>query len=332
MHGKKIVQILKVIDLIARPNGATTKEILEILEKTDRKVPQRVIMTIEGIGFPVNEEDDETSRYKRFVLDREFAKRFQKSGVPDFSFKLSEIVALYFMRAQAKTIAGSSIEDDLEPVFKRLDAFVPEGMDEKVQDLNRLFVTTDKLSKDYAGKERIIEDLIDAVLEKQTCFVEYDSFESGKVVKFRIDPLHIFEHSGGLYLFVRSTKYDSILVLALERIITLTTTGDTFDYPNGFDPKGRLDKSFDLIFDGDFETSIWVSASQARYVRERKYFQNQNIKDNPDGSIILHLKTSGRYSVMRWVLSQGSEVEVIAPEDFREEVKRELEVARGFYD
>ncbi|MFW6236376.1 MAG: WYL domain-containing protein [Desulfovibrionales bacterium] len=45
---------------------------------------------------------------------------------------------------------------------------------------------------------------------------------------------------------------------------------------------------------------------------------------NPDGSIILELTTSGRYEVMRWVLAFGAEAEVLEPKAMREEIASSL--------
>jgi len=62
------------------------------------------------------------------------------------------------------------------------------------------------------------------------------------------------------------------------------------------------------------------SAEVARYIKERRWAKVQTIIDEADGSVVLELKTSGWYDVKKWVLSFGSEAELLEPEALRQEV------------
>lgn len=73
------------------------------------------------------------------------------------------------------------------------------------------------------------------------------------------------------------------------------------------------------------------SAEQARYVKERRWAANQAITDQPDGSVILEMQTSGRWDVKRWVLSFGADAEVLEPEDLRAEICEELKTLTRAY-
>jgi predicted DNA-binding transcriptional regulator YafY len=65
---------------------------------------------------------------------------------------------------------------------------------------------------------------------------------------------------------------------------------------------------------------IRFSADQARYIRERRWADEQTLEDEGDGAVILSLHTSGWWDVKRWVLSFGCSAEVLEPEDLRNEM------------
>ncbi|MBN2140569.1 MAG: WYL domain-containing protein [Desulfovibrionaceae bacterium] len=74
-----------------------------------------------------------------------------------------------------------------------------------------------------------------------------------------------------------------------------------------------------------------MPASDAKYILERKFFQRQDIREQPDGSLLIHVETSGRWDLIHWVLSRGAEVELPEPEDLREELKPEIDVLAERY-
>ena len=84
----------------------------------------------------------------------------------------------------------------------------------------------------------------------------------------------------------------------MERINDVNPTGATSTYPHDFDPDEKLKDAFGLVYDDPLDVEIWFSATQARYIRERIWAIDQQIIDQDDGSIILNIKTSGRFQ--RW--------------------------------
>jgi predicted DNA-binding transcriptional regulator YafY len=160
-----------------------------------------------------------------------------------------------------------------------------------------LIISADKFSKDYEEKEEIIEGLTEAMLQQKTCRVEYHSFNDDKIKNFKIDPLKFFDWKGGLYLFVRTTSYGHIRMLAVERIEKLETGKASFEYPNDFKPEELLDEAFGVVYDDPITVKIRFSANQARYIR------------------------AGWWDVRQWILSFGPDAELLEPKEMREEMK-----------
>lgn len=331
MRGKRLVHLLKSIELLSRPQGATIKDLCVALAREDRNAAYRAIRTIEDLGFPVYDLLSDDGKTKCWKFDESYLKRLPNVSVPDYSFTQADIVSLYLLRAQASASRGNFFEKRLDKVFERLDAFVPEGLSKKLQKIGSIFLSADNNTKDYSGKEGIIDELASAIIESVSCDIEYNSFSKDKVVSFRIDPLHIFEYASGLYAFYRSTEHGDVRKLAVERIQAIKLTNNHFNPPSCFDAQETLDSAFELIDNDPISVSVAVSSAQARYVKERIYFQNQTIDEIPDGSIIVHLETSGRWDVIRWVLAMGDGAQILSPPEIRREIQSTIEKMRASY-
>ncbi len=201
----------------------------------------------------------------------------------------------------------------------------------QLEKIKALFISPAKLTKDYSGKEKIIEQLTGVMLQEKTCRIKYHSFSDDQDKNFKIDPLHFFEYNGGLYLIVNTTTFGEIRTLAVERIKEIIPTTSTFRYPANFDPEEMLESAFDIVWGDPIQVKIWFSAGQTRYIKERKWSKNQKIKDQKDGSIILSMETSGSWDVKKWVLSYGPEAKVLEPVELKKEIAAELASAQGLY-
>jgi predicted DNA-binding transcriptional regulator YafY len=136
--------------------------------------------------------------------------------------------------------------------------------------------------------------------------------------------LKFFENDGGLYIFAYITAYDEIRTLAVERIHRLQVTDIPFEYPEDFEPEKLLSSAFGIIFDKPIRLKVRFSKQVAPYISERTWSPNQVITENEDGSIMLDMETWGWIDVKRWLLSYGTNVEVLEPVEMREEILVEL--------
>ncbi|MFH0925189.1 MAG: WYL domain-containing transcriptional regulator [bacterium] len=330
MRGQNLIKFLKAIELLSRPEGTTIKEIAEYTGLHRRSV-DRLIKLIEGFGFPLYEDKIPLEREKRWKLEESYFKKLPNMNVPNINLSLAEILSLYLMKSGGKLFKGTDLEQHINSAFGKLGLFLPDQSPGQLDKIKALFINSAKYTKDYSGKEEVIDQLTDAMLKKESCFVKYHSFYDDAVKEFKMDPLHFFENKGGLYLFVNTTSFGEIRTLAVERIQEIKGTGVTFEYPKDFTPEELLEAAFDIIYDDPVDIKIWFSADQARYIEERKWSSTQKIEEQKDGSIILSMNTSGWWDIKRWVLSYGGEAKVIEPKELREEIAGEIEALRNSY-
>ena len=324
MRGLILKKFIQGITLLSQPTGTTVEELERRMGTKNRQAYRFLTSIKDDFGFIVDEEKLDCGG-KRFSLAAEQCKSLSDVKVLDLNLNIGEVVALHFLRGHAKLFKGTDIGDGIERAFTKLGAFVPEGLADKLERVRSLFVPSVRFAKDYAGNEVLIDSLADAILGQHTCVVEYHSFSDDKTKKYSIDPLRFFERDGGLYIFIRATRFGDIRVLAVERISQIESTDATFKYPTDFDPEALLDRSFGMFYDDPLEVKIWFSADQARYIKERQWAQEQKITTHTDGSIVLWMKTSGWYDVKKWVLSFGADARVLEPVHLQDKVRKEIE-------
>ncbi len=330
MRGLILKKFIQGITLLSQPTGTTVEELGRKLEIQTRQVYRFMNSLQDDLGFILDEEKLDSGG-KRFALAVGQSEKLSKVKVPQLSLNMDEVVALHFLRGHAKLFKGTDVGEGIDRAFAKLAVFVPDGLGEKLERVRGLFVPSVRFAKNYAGKEKLIDMLAEAIFGQHTCLIEYHSFTDDTTKKFMIDPLRLFERDGGLYLFVRSPRYGDIRILAVERINQIELANALFEYPKDFDPEALLDRAFGMFYDDPLEVKIWFSADQARYIQERQWSQNQEIAENKDGSIILWMKTSGWYDVKKWILSFGADARLLAPEQLCNDIRREAEAVLKMY-
>jgi len=331
MRGKQLVKMLKTIDLLAKPSGTTVQEIQAALE-VDRRSVYRILEMLEELGFPIYDEKMEDGAQKRWKLTENYLKKLPNMTLPDIHLTLSEILSLYLLKGNANLLKGTELEKSIESAFGKIAQFLPEDLFKNLNKIKAMVLPSFDYSKDYSGKEAIINTLMEAIIARESCYVTYHSFYDDNIKQFTIDPLHIFEYEGGLYLYVNATRFGEIRTLAVERIQKIDPAGEHYEYPVDFDPEEMIRSVFDIIYEKPIAAKIWFSANQARYVRQRQWAKSQQIEEMADGSIILSMTVSSEYMLLRWLLSQGAEAVLLEPADLRKTLFQKLKEMANKYE
>lgn len=317
MRWSGVVKLIRAVELIGRPQGASIKDLQEHLEM-DRVSVHRFLKTMEDeLNFPIYNDTDSSNSSVRKKFNEHFIVKLPNISVPSLTF--SDLIALLLVKNSTAIFKGSEIGKEVDNVFDKLKAFLPSGMAKTLARVQDIFLAADNFVKDYSGKEQIIDSLVKGILQQKICLVKYHSFSDDTSKRFRIDPLHFFARDGGLYLIGNVTKYANVRFFAVERFSSVEITDENYRYPENFDPKELLETSFNFVSDDPVLAKIWFSERQAKYIKERKWSKDQTIMEQPDGSIILALHTSGQWDIIKWVTTFGPEAEILGPPKLRKD-------------
>jgi len=139
-----------------------------------------------------------------------------------------------------------------------------------------------------------------------------------------INPYHIVNDAGQSYVIAFCEKRQNIRVFALSRILEARLTSDQFSLPQDFNIRDFLKQRFGAEpKEKPFQVQLEFDRESAPYVKERLWFQEQVVEQNPDGSLILTFQTRSLLETVRWVLSWGSAVKVLEPKELKTRILEE---------
>lgn len=330
LRGKNLKKLMMAIELISRPGGATIYELSEKLSITTRSV-HRLFDQMHDLNIPIYDDKEPFEKKKKWKLTENYTKKLPNMKVPILELSISELIALSLLKSHKSLYKGTDIERKIDSAFNKIDIQLPDGLSDKLNKIAPLFLPSAQRGKQSKEKANILNQLTSAMLNEQTCKCNYYSFYQEKTVSMTIDPLHIFEHHGGLYLYARNKEYKDIITMAIERFVDIEVTERYFKYPKNFDPTKKLEYAFGIVDNDPIKVKIWFSKKQAKYIKERKWTKTQTITERKDGSIVLSMDTSGMYEIKKWILSHGAEAKVLSPKKLKDEVIRELKSMKKQY-
>ena len=171
-----------------------------------------------------------------------------------------------------------------------------------------------------------------AMQQKKTLKITHYAAARGDWQERLVDPYSLRYYRGAWYLIGFCHLRQEYRFFALDRIGDIRCTDREFQKRLDFDIEEFMRDSFQFYKGEEAkEVSIWFSPRQARWIREKQWHPSQKLAEQPDGSVILTMTTSGLDRVKSWILSFGSEAKALEPPDLVKEIKTELEKARKIY-
>jgi predicted DNA-binding transcriptional regulator YafY len=158
-----------------------------------------------------------------------FADYFSRA--PRLSWR--EAVGLYLAGRALAGVPGLGEQDALERALKRLEASLPTSQLPRLQEL------VGRVSVDLEGNpvERAhLATLTQAADDHRRVVLEYLTGSRAELTRRAVDPWVLFPASGHWYLSGHCHRAGGERLFRLDRILSLTPTGERFALPQGFDP------------------------------------------------------------------------------------------------
>ena len=179
------------------------------------------------------------------------------------------------------------------------------------------------LFEEIPDGEQYLPAILEALKKNLVLGMTYQSYWRDEANTFEVEPYCLKAFKQRWYLVARSPYYDKVMIYALDRVQWLGLTDKSFKYPKDFNAEDYFEDCFGIIADHNvsIETvKIKVSAGQANYLRSLTLHQTQREIERTDEYSIFTVRLRPTFDFRQEILSQGSDIEVLEPKWFRDEV------------
>lgn len=276
---------------------------------------RRDLEALEASGFPlVNERVDGQVRWRLMDGARH---------APALSFSPTELMALVMSRALLKPLAGTHIQTALDSAMAKASSLLPPASLDYAQQLQNLFAVGLGPHKTYKSHRDTIDRLTQAIDRQRTVQVRYFSASRGRMTRREIDPYRLWYASGGLYLIGYCHLRKEPRLFAVERIRSVTLTDHPYQMPLGFDLEAFVQDSLTVMRGPRIEVELVFDKATAAWAKDRIWHPSQKFTPLSKGRLRMELQVADTRELIGWILSFGSGVRVIRPDQLKAAVLAE---------
>jgi len=320
----EVVRQWKILRAVEASRRGTIDGLAKMCGVTTRTI-RRDLDALQEAGFPLFDEKVEGRVF--WKLTGQPFKMLAEAG-----FSLSELCAFYFSRTIFECLAGAPFAADLKSGFEKLAGVLTPRMRVFLDKLPTVLVAKDepRIRRQPGAQKAPVGTLVEATLSHRRVKMTYNSFSSGRVKEYLVEPYRLAYGQGGLYLFAFVPEYLQMRTFAVERIKTFSMLEEHFSPVETLSDK-PFAHSMGINSGKPESVEIAFAPAAAPYIREREWHASQRIRERSDGSIVLSLKICADWALQSWVLSFGPTARVVKPAAFAERILEEIEGAREQY-
>jgi len=268
-------------------------------------------------------------------LEYNAAKKGYFYGQPSFQLPFTqvhqhEILALLVAKNLLSQSAGGFISRAIDQFGKRLLT--------QTEDLG---LTAEHLDQAFSAQwntfapspAETFRKVVDALLKKRLLSFNYCSPQQpGDPTHRQVEPHHLQHYLGSWVLLGRCRERQAWRKFFLSRISSLKVEKTVFAPLPPEDWQAQIEGGFG-IFQGSELVPVRLSFAPARapWIREQHWHPEQVFEELPGGGLVLGFPVADFREVKLKILQFGADVEVLEPQELREEVAREIEVMGKIY-
>jgi predicted DNA-binding transcriptional regulator YafY len=248
-----------------------------------------------------------------------------------------QVLAVALGARMSGFLSGRRFDVQVRPLLEQLRSSLPAGVWREMHGLERKLHVVEagqKLYRDRPESQRVLEEMIDALLLDQPTSLVYHSPPHGakpaRRSQLRVHALCLTVHRGAAYFVVDVLGGDrhvgKQILLALDRMsnVTVDRKADARRMPDDFSATEFFNTAFG-IRSGNEErmhtVRVRIRRELAYAVRERVWHRSQMISELSDGELLVEMELGDLQEVSEWVVGMGEHAKAEAPPELVQKVK-----------
>lgn len=248
--------------------------------------------------------------------------------LPGLWLSADELQALIVIQNSLTSLGGGLLQDTLQPLVRRLQALVKHRRLQLGEATRRLRFPP--ISARHPGDS--FKVVAAATLQRKKLWFQYRARSTEEVSDRTVSPQRLTRYRESWYLDAWDDDRDALRTFSVDRISRPTMLEERAQDID----EDVLDEHYTTsygIFGGkpDKIAVLKFSPERARWVADELWHPNQIGTKLPDGSYELRVPYRVSRELVMDVLRHGAGVEVLAPDELRAEVSREIDKMAELY-
>jgi predicted DNA-binding transcriptional regulator YafY len=231
--------------------------------------------------------------------------------------------------------------------FIRQTSHAPQFMVSALEKMSNVVLPEDLQQQLYEGSEslhdrvptpeqqRIWQHLLDAWQQKIVIHLEYAKRRTGEISEHEFEP-YLFEPavlSHGNYVIGWSRTRGELRTLKVNRIKKIWRTSEFFEAPKDLLVDDLLKHAWAVWYGKELvKVELMFAPTVADRVLETVWHPSQQTEQHNDGKLYWTVEVASTLELIPWIRGWGHEVEVLAPQNLREEIANHMRRAANLYE
>lgn len=237
--------------------------------------------------------------------------------LPTLNFDFKEALALVTAASLYRAAEGRQAIEVLDRAINKITSALPKRVNDTLNQITPRIEVPDRQISEIDEKHPYKEYLYQAIRERRSVSIKYNSFSSGQKTDHRLAPYAVIFRKHAWYVIGHSETFDQILTFRINRIDSLRITQLGYTIPEDFSVQKHLEKSWDVMLGPDTDVVILFAPRIAPLIREVNWHPTQKIKELDNGVLRFEVTVAGWREIGWWVLSWGDEATVVKPKALR---------------
>lgn len=317
---KKVNRILEIFEKLKEGEGVKKKEIAKKFN-VDEKTIQRDINDIRAYF------SNETS-HNLSVEYRRDKKAYYLNQLDSLKLDKKDVLTICKILLESRAFCKTEMDDLIKSIVH-----IVNEKDRKF--INELIGNEALYFAQLSHKEKLIEkiwNLSEFVRCKEILEIEYKK-TNGDLVKRRIKPVSIIFSEYYFYLiaYFDNSKYDIPIVYRIDRIFTYKGVNKKFTIEESKRfQDGEFRKRIQFMYSGELmRVKFEFTGPSLEAVLDK--LPTSRIIESGEDKHIIEAEVYGK-GIKMWLLSQGSNIKVLSPKDFADEIIEEIKKLHEIYE
>ena len=205
---------------------------------------------------------------------------------------------------------------------------------------NLLTLSKERLSgrvsvEDIPSGQKWLVSVMQAMLDNAGMELHYRKYMSEDEEIRHIRPYAVKEFAKRWYIVAYSEEASALRVYAMDRILSLTPTGEKFRMPKGFQVDDLFESSYGIYLPEGEEpvlVKLRTTPREAAYLQDLPLHPSQVFLGEEDGFHLFALRVIPNPNFVMELVKHGGRLEILEPASLREQVKQELRNALKLYE